>query len=848
MPPSPPAAHHHGDARSALAEILTLDDVAAQLRAWRAQAGAPSFTEISLRIAEHRESQGVHPRHRRPGRMTVYDAFSDGRKRLDVQLAVDIARALAVPETTLEAWRAQCVLAQEGRALPHTVTARTGLPSHGEVFVGRDREQALCLSSTTPVVIEGMAGTGKTALGLHAVTALLDRGAIDDVIVVALGDHRSPGDTASGRAIFEAVLRTLGEPVSASIETEEMARTIAEILDARRLALLLDDVADAEQIAALVAVPLDAPVIVTTRTRLEIDGITRIPLSTWSTDETVELLRTVAGRDRVDADLPAATTIAELVDGLPLAASLTAARVRHLPEWTLNDHAAALRERLDAHHLDEPVSASLALTYSALSPTARGALRFLATQPCQSVSPTTVAPLLGVNDAAAVAVVAELDRAHAVLRVQSDRLSLHSLVRAFAVSRSWEEDRPSVREAALDRMSAALIEQSWQCSERLYPGAANGYEREVEVDPALTPEDAAFWLEEEVDSLVELAVYRSRTNPASTVEIAQALSRNFDNRGRWPLALSLHHAAADAARRAGDTAAEAFAELGIGTTSVRLGLPEAATHLERARGLAAITGVRRPGYAATNALAILAAQAGDPRTALARFQESLALAREDGADTLVHRVIDNIAVVLRRLGDLEGALEHHRQSLEHATAQDNRDGIATSLGNMSEVLLLLERVDEAIDTADQARSIASSVNSRMTYGYATTNLGLALHTAGERERGVALVRESLLVARDNSIRSLEISTLNNLGHLLAEEDADEASRSFDEALELGAALEMVDERSRSLHGLARLELARGEHAAAREHLEEALQLLGSEDVSEAVKMRALLREVDALPR
>ena len=847
MPPSQFTSQRPEDHAGGPAEILTLDDVAAQLHAWRASAGSPSFTEISRRIAEHRQSRGVHPRHRNPGRVTVYDAFSEGRKRLDVHLAVDIARALEVPEATLETWSAQCVLAQEGRALPHTVTARMGLPSRSDVFVGRAEEHARSLSSKDPVVIEGMAGTGKTALALHTVADLLDRGEVEEIVVVALGDTRSPGDAASGRAICEAVLRTLGEPFTASAETEEFALAIAEILEQKRISLLLDDVSDAEQISALVAARAAAPVIVTTRSRLEVDEITRIPLSTWDSEDTLTLLRTVVGHDRVADEAQAALAIADLVDGLPLAATLTAARVRQLSDWTLTDHAAALRERLDAHHLDEPVSASLALTYSALSPAGQGALRFLAMQPCQSVAPSTVAPLLGIDAVAAAKIIAELERAHAVLRVQSDRLSLHSLVRTFAVSRSWEEDRPSVREGALDRMSTTLIDRTWHCCERLYPGVMQGYGRGIELDPDITPEEAAAWLEEELDSLVELAVYRARTSPSTTIEIAQALSRNFDNRGRWPLALSLHHAASDAARRAEDVAAQAFAELGIGTTSVRLGLPEAATHLERAHGLAAVAGVRRPGYAATNALAILAAQAGDPRTALLRFQECLALARDDGADALVHLVIDNIAVVLRRLGDLTGALEHHQQSLDYATAQENRDGVATSLGNMSEVLLLLGRVDEAIETAERARSVAASINSTMTYGYATTNLGMGAHAAGEHERGIELVRESLQIARDNSIRALEISALNNLGHLLVEKDADEATSSFHEALELGTALEMMDERSHSLHGLARLDIARGEHVSARENLKEALQLLGSEDVPEAAQIRALLVEVDALP-
>lgn len=822
--------------------VRTLDDVAGQLRAWRTAAGSPSFTQIARRVAEERRQRGVHPRDVTPGRMTVYDAFADGRKRLDVQLVVDIAAALGVSGPLLELWHSRCVLAQGHRALTQSVSAHRGLPRRPEVFIGRRPEQQACLAATTPVVIEGMAGTGKTELAFEVATAELARQRALDVVVVALGDTRSPDDLATGRGICEAILRTLGAPVPAGTTLTELADTVATTLEHRRVALVLDDVTVADQVVEIIGSAPSTPVIITSRARLPVGGITRVPVSTWATEDSLALLRAVAGGAVLDAEPAAARTIAELVDGLPLAAALTAARVRRLHGWSLADQATALRGRLESHQLDEPVSATIALSYSMLSEEARRCLRLLAAQPCRSVSRSAFDALVG-DDARSELLLDELESAHLVLQVHQDRVSLHSLVRTYAVARSWHEDPPSARSSSLARMAGALLARAWGCSERLYPGSLRRFEREREIELPDTPEEAAAWLEDELEALVEIAAAAVVEAPQITLEIAQALSRNFDNRGRLHLSLALHRAAVEAARGAADAAGEAYAELGIGTTSVRLGLPEAALHLERARQLGQRCGARRAAYSATNALAILSAQAGDAPAALRQFQECLEMAREDQDETSEYLLIDNIAIILRRLGDLDGALKHHREALERARAHDSRESMATALGNISEVYLLLGRVEEAVEAAERSREVAHSIGSSMTYAHASAALGLALDARGESMRAVEVTEEALRLSRDGGLRALEVTCLNNLGHLLVEGDLEAAEERLREADQLAAQWGIADERPRTLHGLGRIDIARGHAESARDHLEEALDLLGSDTAPTAQQIRGLLEDL-----
>src|SRR5690606_12590179 len=147
-----------------------------------------------------------------------------------------------------------------------------------------------------------------------------------------------------------------------------------EALAERRLALLVDDATDPEQLEPFIAAHPTMPIVATSRERMRIDGATPVGLTPWSTHETVALLRTVAGADRIDAKPNAARRVAERLGGLPLAAALTGGRVKEQPDWSLADHADALEGRLQSRHLDAPVSAAIALSYATLSDAARTAL------------------------------------------------------------------------------------------------------------------------------------------------------------------------------------------------------------------------------------------------------------------------------------------------------------------------------------------------------------------------------------------------------------------------------------------------------------------------------------------
>src|SRR5438552_9173009 len=96
----------NADAPPGPAGADTLDEVVARLQLLRVWAGNPPYREIHKRIVQARNARGV-PEH--PSMNTVFRCFEAGRARLDVEVIVDVARALGADETQAARWRQTCL-------------------------------------------------------------------------------------------------------------------------------------------------------------------------------------------------------------------------------------------------------------------------------------------------------------------------------------------------------------------------------------------------------------------------------------------------------------------------------------------------------------------------------------------------------------------------------------------------------------------------------------------------------------------------------------------------------------------------------------------------------------------
>lgn len=124
------------------AGLTSLDELARDLQRLRAEAGAPSYAEIALRIARQRQARGVPADEARLGRTTVYDAFRTGRRRINTGLVLEIVRALGADDAAVALWADRCRAVHLAAVAPSPQTVPAGDPQPADAPAERPEEPA----------------------------------------------------------------------------------------------------------------------------------------------------------------------------------------------------------------------------------------------------------------------------------------------------------------------------------------------------------------------------------------------------------------------------------------------------------------------------------------------------------------------------------------------------------------------------------------------------------------------------------------------------------------------------------------------------------------------------------
>jgi predicted ATPase/class 3 adenylate cyclase len=199
---------------------------------------------------------------------------------------------------------------------PLKTVDQTNLPVQPTPFVGRERELAEVLALLDLhriVTLTGPGGSGKTRLALQAAAESVERYG-DGVWFVSLAAVRDP------QLIEPTIARAVGGPDD-----------LHEFLTGKRTLLVLDNLEQLLPSASDIVVHLDARVLATSRSRLNVAAEQEFPVPTLPVDDG-EVLFTQRARQLQPGFEPDAAVreIAERLDGLPLALELAAGRVKVL--------------------------------------------------------------------------------------------------------------------------------------------------------------------------------------------------------------------------------------------------------------------------------------------------------------------------------------------------------------------------------------------------------------------------------------------------------------------------------------------------------------------------------------
>ncbi|GIF62263.1 SARP family transcriptional regulator [Asanoa ishikariensis] len=701
------------------------DEFAAQLRGHRlalrlTQEVLAERAGISARsVGEMERGRGRGPQPRTLERLaTALELTDDARKPF-----VDAGRALF--------WSNR---AAPAASPPVQVGAARHLPRNIADFVGRHDELALLDATLFAeprkarlVAISGAAGVGKSALAIHIGHRLAARFPDGQLYAELGGENRVPAEPTDVLAVLLRMLGVDGSALPAGLE-DRAAMFRCRILD-RRTLLILDDAAGHRQVAPLLP-PDGVATVITSRLALTgLPGAETIDLRPLPGRDSIELLRKVAGPERVQAEQDSANALVAACGNLPLAVRIVAARLAARPHWTLGQLGERLideRRRLDElRHGDLSVRPMLQVTYRALSPAAARAFALLGSlcgTGISSVPEWAVVALLDSSPVAAAAAVDELLDARLLESTGLDqagqqRYRFHEITRLYARERREAEISDAEWSASFARVAAGwlgrarLAREGLQC-ERFYlddPAAAvlGSYPTATAVGT-----NAVEWFEAERDSLVAL-VAASRT--AGRADIARGLAacaaEFFELRGYYDDWRRTMRTALDSCREAGDRHAEAAMLRGLGGCLVECELPDQALlTLRAARALAEQVGDTAGMAMASKDIGYMLGLAGQLDEAESELRAAVDGLDRFGRDSVKVIAMTNLAWVLRERGASDEAIDVVRAALRTARGAGDRFALAYASRGLAGALLAADRSALAERTARRAARLFEQIN------------------------------------------------------------------------------------------------------------------------------------------
>ena len=660
---------------------------------------------------------------------------------------------------------------------PGRPPAPAQLPSEGAGFVGRTSEisalEAVCgvggPADPGLALVVGPAGVGKTSLALRWAHRSAPGFPDGQLFADLRGFSAAPQVTTA--SVLTGFLHALGTR-EADIPSglDQRVALYRSLLAERRVLVVLDNVRAVSDVLPLLPSGAGCAAVVTSRNLLgglvARQGATVLRVEALPPDASRDLLAGTVGRDRVAAEAEATRELARLCDGLPLALRVAGARLAMHPNWTVSDLVEELSDEqarlasLTTDDADLGVEAALQLSYRALPGPAAELFRLLGLHAGTDVDRRTAAVLIGGSQADARQALAALASAHLVQETRAGRFARHDLVRLYTVQLAERSlgaaERDSVQSRLLDHYLAATAAAAERVSSQkhlLYrPETAEARERSAEPSAEETGAEAsAIWF---------------RTEAAAVRALVSAAAEGPRARQAWQLACN-------------------SMPLYFGTEHVDDWVAASLAGLRAAEFHGDLTGRSRLHADVGMALD----ERGDHASALHYLERAVELAQESGSRATRYLALFRLAIGYMGTGALERARETMEAALSEARELGDVPAQAQNLNNLGHVLNLLGRPGEALDRAEQARSLTADAPSSHTHLASLVTTADALHALGRKEEAIACAREAVRLAREYGNPAYEAQALHLIGQFQKDLGRpDEAAETLRQSLDLLAPL------------------------------------------------------------
>jgi tetratricopeptide (TPR) repeat protein len=840
----------------------TLDDLIEDLRKLKLWAGNPSYESIRKRVNAGWTAQGRSTSDL-VAKNTVADCFRVGRRRLNTDLVIAVVQVLCGDPGYVRQWTQALRVVCGEMAAAAQVRVDDRLPHEPDPFTGRAadlerlataRRNGHASGTGVVAVLSGMAGVGKTRLAIRAAHVLVREAPFARVLFVDLrgfdaNPAKPPADPAAVLAEFLRLLGVPGHRVPPGLE----ARTaMYRRRTARSPALVvLDNAADADQVRPLATRAPGCFTLVTSRRDLtDLGTEEHIALDVFTPYESFLFLVRTARSHRIGSDPGAIARIARRCGHLPIALGLVAGHVQAKPAWTLTDHADQLDERHHNRQMDSAVELALDLSYQNLPIEQRRLLRLAALHVGHDLDAHAAAALAGIDLSTARLYLEDLCRDYMLQSNAAGRYSFHDLLRVYATSRAREEDSPTQRRAALNRLFDFYLYVAAVAMDILAPAEAGD---RPHVPPPHSPipaladaADARAWLDAERSTLVAMAAHTASHGwPTHATRLSTILFRYLLG-GHHGDALIVHNHAVLAASRTDDRSGQARASTLLGATHLRLGrAAPAIDHLQQALRLFQQAGDQRGQARVLTNLGDVEQRLGHYGSAIGYHEQALLLYQRDGDSLGEAHALTKLGIVEERLGRYRSATDHHARALALFRAAGDGPGEAVALSNLGDAETRIGRRSAAENHLRQALTRYKRAGNRDGEAWTLGNLGTFYASLDQPVPSARHLRQALAIHRESGERYGETYALNGLGEAaLRLGRAVEAIAHFTAAHGVAADIGDNHQRARADAGLGNAYRRLDDPVRARRHYQRAEVMYADLEVPEAEQVKTQIMLMD----
>ncbi|MEW2287343.1 BTAD domain-containing putative transcriptional regulator [Streptomyces sp. NPDC047841] len=722
---------------------------------------------------------------------------------------------------------------------PSTVagTVPCTLPCDLADFTGRQKEVAVLTSAVSAsveetsgphmLVVDGMGGSGKTALVVH-VAHRLAKDHPDGQLYLDLRGFTPGEEPLSAGSALNVLLRAVGVP-GESIPEDTLGRIgLWRVTTARRrLLLVLDNAVDAAQVRPLLPASAGGVVLIASRVRLpELEGAEGLSLGLLSEDDSAELMRRIVGAERVAAEPEAAADLIRLCGRLPLALRVCGARLRKRPHWSLRHLAHRLGDGMriigELESGDRSVATALRMSYEAMKAEYRDDFLLLSVYPGTDFNVPAAAALLQSDPDGAERALEHLLDVHLLQQFEWGRYSFHDLVRSFAQTLPADAARQA---AAARRLVAFILADVERACDALFPGRVRyGFvpgTDEGSVSSRFTgPEEALAWFAREwrnAVTVVHLALQHGLSRHAACIARsicfylhAQSYLEDFEATARL---------AVEAARQDGDPELLCVSLINLAVAQwQRDGFQEGIASSEEALAVSVRLDDRRAEAACLSRLGVLSTSVGRLDDAIDYLTRAAAAHRELGLVREEAQSLANLCFAAESQGRHADAVDAGRRAERSARAVGDAGIEVTALGNLALAHLGVGQADEAMRCLRRALRLCEPLRTPALTSLVLSNLAEVAVRTGEPEVARDHATAAVEAARGNGSRARLATAENVLGRVrLAGGEYEHALAHHRSALQYATAIELRMEIARAHKGMGEALRALGLPEAAAQH-------------------------------